>query len=114
VRADVVANIVRPGAFTPVERCLMFHIHNRISENQFGGIFIDDSRNREEHTTVVAEYGQIVQRPRWYIPGDAGRQCRAPPAERARPDDRGVRPLRLGIVIAFARHGARHRFCASG
>jgi lipopolysaccharide export system permease protein len=63
VRADVVANIVRPGAFTSVERGLIFHIRDRISENQFRGIFIDDSRNREEHTTIVAEYGQIVQRP---------------------------------------------------
>src|SRR5580658_1246645 len=63
VRTDVVANIVRPGAFTPVERGLMFHIRDRISETQFRGIFIDDSRNREEHTTIVAEYGQIVQRP---------------------------------------------------
>jgi lipopolysaccharide export system permease protein len=63
VRTDVVANIVRPGAFTSVERGLMFHIRDRVSETQFRDIFIDDSRNREEHTTIVAEYGQIVQRP---------------------------------------------------
>jgi lipopolysaccharide export system permease protein len=62
VRTDVVANIVRPGAFTPVERGLIFHIRDRISENQFRGIFIDDSRNAAERTTIVAEYGQIVQR----------------------------------------------------
>ena len=62
VRTDVVANIVRPGAFTSVERGLIFHIRDRISENQFRGIFIDNSRNREERTTIVAEYGQIVQR----------------------------------------------------
>ncbi len=62
VRTDVVANIVRPGAFTPVERGLIFHIRDRISENQFRGIFIDDSRNVAERATIVAEYGQIVQR----------------------------------------------------
>jgi lipopolysaccharide export system permease protein len=62
VRTDVVANIVRPGAFTPVERGLIFHIRDRLSENQFRGIFIDDSRNNVERTTIVAEYGQIVQR----------------------------------------------------
>jgi lipopolysaccharide export system permease protein len=62
VRTDVVANIVRPGAFTPVERGLIFHIRDRMSENQFRGIFIDDSRNAAERTTIVAEYGQIVQR----------------------------------------------------
>jgi lipopolysaccharide export system permease protein len=63
IRTDVVANLVRPGAFTSVERGLIFHIRDRIGETQFRGIFIDDNRNSEEHTTVVAEYGQIVQRP---------------------------------------------------
>jgi lipopolysaccharide export system permease protein len=63
VRTDVVSNIVRPGAFTPVERGLIFHIRERSGENQFHGIFIDDTRNPEERTTIVAEYGRIVQRP---------------------------------------------------
>jgi lipopolysaccharide export system permease protein len=63
VRTDVVANLVRPGAFTSVERGLIFHIRDRVGETQFRGIFIDDNRNAEEHTTIVAEYGQIVQRP---------------------------------------------------
>jgi lipopolysaccharide export system permease protein len=63
IRTDVVANLVRPGAFTSVERGLIFHIRDRLGETQFRGIFIDDGRNPEEHTTVVAEYGQIVQRP---------------------------------------------------
>src|SRR3984957_14243378 len=62
IRTDVVANLVRPGAFTSVERGLIFHIRDRVGEAQFRGIFIDDSRNREERTTIVAEYGQIVQR----------------------------------------------------
>ena len=63
VRTDVVANIVRPGAFISVDRGLIFHIRERRSENQFRGIFIDDTRNPEERATIVAEYGQIVQRP---------------------------------------------------
>jgi lipopolysaccharide export system permease protein len=63
IRTDVVANLVRPGAFTSVERGLIFHIRDRIGEAQFRGIFIDDNRNSEEHTTIVAEYGQILQRP---------------------------------------------------
>jgi lipopolysaccharide export system permease protein len=63
VRTDVVANLVRPGAFTSVERGLIFHIRDRIGESQFRGIFIDDNRNVEEHTTIVADYGQILQRP---------------------------------------------------
>jgi lipopolysaccharide export system permease protein len=62
VRTDVVANIVRPGAFISADRALIFHIRERTSENQFRGIFIDDARDPDERTTIVAEYGQIVQR----------------------------------------------------
>jgi lipopolysaccharide export system permease protein len=59
VRTDVVSNIVRPGAFTSVDRGLIFHIREKRSENQFQGVFIDDTRNPDEHITIVAEYGQI-------------------------------------------------------
>ena len=62
VRTDVVANIVRPGAFISVDQGLIFHIRERRSENQFRGIFIDDTRDPDERTTIVAEYGQILQR----------------------------------------------------
>jgi len=62
VRTDVVSNIVRPGAFTSVDRGLIFHIRERRGENQFQGVFIDDTRAPEERVTIVAEYGQIVQR----------------------------------------------------
>jgi lipopolysaccharide export system permease protein len=58
----VVSNIVRPGAFTPVDRGLIFHIREKRGENQFQGVFIDDTRQPEERLTIVAEYGQIVQR----------------------------------------------------
>jgi lipopolysaccharide export system permease protein len=63
VRTDVVSNIIRPGAFTAVEHGLIFHIRERTTENQYRGILIDDSREAEERSTIVAEYGQIVQRP---------------------------------------------------
>jgi lipopolysaccharide export system permease protein len=62
VRTDVVSNIVRPGAFTAVDRGLIFHIREKRGENQFEGVFIDDTRTPEERLTIVAEYGQIVQR----------------------------------------------------
>jgi lipopolysaccharide export system permease protein len=63
VRTDVVSNIIRPGAFTQVQQGLIFHIRERNAESQFRGILIDDSRDPEERSTIVAEYGQIVQRP---------------------------------------------------
>jgi lipopolysaccharide export system permease protein len=62
VRTDVVSNIVRPGAFTTVDRGLIFHIREKRGDNRFQGVFIDDARNPEEHNTIIAEYGQIVQK----------------------------------------------------
>jgi lipopolysaccharide export system permease protein len=62
VRTDVVSNIVRPGAFTSVDRGLIFHIREKRGENQFQGVFIDDTRTPDERITIVAEYGQIVNR----------------------------------------------------
>lgn len=61
VRADLVANIVRPGTFTSIERGLTFNIREKRSDSQFGGILIDNSRNANERTTVIAEQGNIVQ-----------------------------------------------------
>ncbi len=53
VRTDVVSNIVRPGAFTSVDRGLIFHIRERRGENQFQGVFIDDTRSPDERVTIV-------------------------------------------------------------
>ncbi len=61
VRADLVANIVRPGGFTSIEHGLTFHIGEKHSDSHFGGIMIDDSRNTTERSTVIAEEGHIVQ-----------------------------------------------------
>ena len=62
VRTDFVSNVLRPGAFAAVEHGLIFHIREKKGENQFQGVFIDDTRNPEEHITIIAEYGRIVQR----------------------------------------------------
>ncbi|CAL8968847.1 MULTISPECIES: LPS export ABC transporter permease LptF [Rhodoplanes] len=61
IRADVVANIVRPGTFTSIERGLTFHIREKRSDSQFGGILIDDFRNPAERATILAEQGNILQ-----------------------------------------------------
>ncbi len=37
-------------------------VSERRGENQFQGVFIDDTRSPDERVTIVAEYGQIVQR----------------------------------------------------
>ena len=61
VRTDLIANIVRPGTFTSIERGLTFHIREKRNDSQFGGILIDDSRNANERITVIAEKGNILQ-----------------------------------------------------
>src|SRR5260370_30139030 len=62
VRTDVLSNIVRPGAFTSVDRGLIFHIRERRGEHQFQGVFIDDTRSPDQRVTIVAQYVHIVQR----------------------------------------------------
>src|SRR3974390_1130175 len=61
VRADLVANIVQPGRFTPIERGLTFHIRERQSDGLLLGIFVDDLRNPSERATFLAEQGTIVK-----------------------------------------------------
>lgn len=61
VRADLVANIVRPGTFTTIESGLTFHVREKHSDSQFSGVLIDDSRNANERTTVIAEQGDVLQ-----------------------------------------------------
>ena len=61
VRADVVANVVQPGRFLTLERGLLFHIRERQPNGVLVGIFVDDHRNPEDATTLLAEQGQIVE-----------------------------------------------------
>jgi lipopolysaccharide export system permease protein len=61
VRADVVANIVRPGSFTTIERGLTVHLRERWGDDQFAGILIDDFRDPNERMTILADYGHIVE-----------------------------------------------------
>ncbi len=60
VRANVVANIVQPGRFTPIESGVTIHIRERRSNGQLLGIFLDDRRNPAERTTVMSEVGDLI------------------------------------------------------
>ena len=64
VRADIVTNIIQPGRFTPIERGLVFHLRERLPNGQLLGLFIDDQRNPNEETTLLAERGEIVENER--------------------------------------------------
>ena len=60
VRADVVARIVQPGRFTPIQAGLIFHLRERLPNGQLLGIFISDRRNPKEEIVLSAEQGEIV------------------------------------------------------
>jgi lipopolysaccharide export system permease protein len=61
VRADILTNIVQPGRFTTVSGNLTFHIADRKQNGLLVGIFVDDQRDPKEHSTYLAEQGEIVK-----------------------------------------------------
>ncbi|WP_305985014.1 LPS export ABC transporter permease LptF [Roseibium sp. MMSF_3544] len=61
VRADLVANIVKPGKFINVESGLTFHIRNRSGNGTLDGLLLHDTRDPETAFTYQADTGQIVE-----------------------------------------------------
>jgi lipopolysaccharide export system permease protein len=61
VRADILTNIVQPGRFTTIGGNLTFHIADRKPNGLLVGIFLDDRRDPKEHSTFLAEQGEIVK-----------------------------------------------------
>jgi lipopolysaccharide export system permease protein len=61
VRADILTNIVQPGRFITVGRDLTFHIADRRPNGLLIGIFVDDRRDPNVHSTYLAEEGEIVK-----------------------------------------------------
>jgi lipopolysaccharide export system permease protein len=60
VRADVVSNIVQPGRFTTIEAGVTIHIRERRSNGQLLGIFLDDRRDPAERTSIISEFGDVI------------------------------------------------------
>jgi lipopolysaccharide export system permease protein len=61
VRADILTNIVQPGRFTTISGNLTFHIADRRPNGLLVGIFVDDERDPKEHSTYLAEQGEIIK-----------------------------------------------------
>ncbi|MGC1777221.1 MAG: LPS export ABC transporter permease LptF [Xanthobacteraceae bacterium] len=61
VRADILTNIVQPGRFTTIGGNLTFHIADRRPNGLLVGIFVDDRRDPNVHSTYLAEQGEIVK-----------------------------------------------------
>ena len=45
INIDLVANIVQPGRFIPIEKNLTFHIRSRAADGSLGGLFVEDARD---------------------------------------------------------------------
>lgn len=61
VRADLVANIVKPGRFIEIDDNLTFHIRDRLGDGSLAGLLLDDRRKPDEIFTYLAERGQILR-----------------------------------------------------
>ncbi len=61
VRADLVANIVKPGKFINVEKGLTFHIRNRSGKGTLDGLLMHDTRDADTAFTYQADTGNIVE-----------------------------------------------------
>ncbi len=61
VRADLVANIVKPGRFITVEDGLTFHIRNRSGNGTLDGLLLHDTRDEGTAFTYQADTGQIIE-----------------------------------------------------
>ncbi|WP_310619938.1 LPS export ABC transporter permease LptF [Flexibacterium corallicola] len=61
VRADLIANIVKPGRFLSIGKDLIFHIRNRTGDGILEGLLLNDEREAETTFTYTAENGQIVE-----------------------------------------------------
>ena len=60
-RADLVSNIVQTGRFATIDRGLVIHVRERDSSGRLLGIFVDDRRDPSEHSTFLAEDGEILK-----------------------------------------------------
>ena len=61
IRADLVANIVKPGRFIEIDDGLTFHIRDRLADGSLAGILLDDRRKPEESFAYLAERGEVLQ-----------------------------------------------------
>jgi len=62
VRTDILTHIAQPGRFTSIGGNLTFHIAGRQPDGILVGIFIDDRRDPKEHTTILAQSGEVIKK----------------------------------------------------
>jgi lipopolysaccharide export system permease protein len=62
LRADFIANLARPGAFTELESGFMFHFRERAADGSLHGVFMQDRRDPAHITTYISEAGRTVEK----------------------------------------------------
>ena len=63
VRTDLVANILKEGRFTEIEKGLTFHIRERTPDGRLKGVLVNDERDAETAMAYLAEDGILLELP---------------------------------------------------
>ena len=61
VRTDLISQVLLPGQFTSPEKQLTFHIRDRSIAGELLGIVMQDSRDKSQTMSYLAERGQLVK-----------------------------------------------------
>jgi len=62
VRANILTQVIQPGAFSSPDEGLTFHIRERAQNGELLGLIVHDTRNKELNQSYLAERSVIVQR----------------------------------------------------
>ncbi len=61
VRTDLLTQVIQPGRFSTPEKGLTFHIRDRTASGELLGLVVNDTRDKKEDRTYLAERGRIVK-----------------------------------------------------
>jgi lipopolysaccharide export system permease protein len=64
ITADVLANILQPGRFSPRDQNLTIRIRERQPGGVLAGIFVDDRRDPKERVSIIADQGTVLNNER--------------------------------------------------
>jgi lipopolysaccharide export system permease protein len=62
VRTDVLTQVIQPGQFSSPESGLTFHIRERAMNGELLGLVVNDTRDRAQTQSYLAERGVLVKR----------------------------------------------------
>ncbi len=56
----LIETVIQPGRFVMSGGNLTFHARGRLPDGKLVGVFIDDRRDATQHSTILAQYGDLV------------------------------------------------------